>query len=390
MALLKILLFDGSYKTTPFINRLAGGLAISHQVYITGFNEELPTRVPEVKYVPLGSNQSKWRFILSSLGWGFKSGRLTLFMRAIINLFKGDRQALQKQNLELALQKISPDIIHLQWPSTISWFEEVLEQQQIPVVLSQRGFHNNVRPFVDAENLAYLQKWYPKIAGFHSVSHAMMATGDKIWNAPQKLNRVVYTGLDLKDVSFSESYSPKTPLQLLSIGRSHWIKGYDYVLRACKILKDKNLPFQYTIIGGEGDEELQFLITDLQLNDCVLLEKRKPQNDVFKIMREVSLLLMPSLEEGIPNVVVEAMAIGLPVISTDCGGVPELIEDKVNGWLVPMRDAEAMAEAIVAFTRLSLPQLEGVRCAARKKVERQHGMEQMVLGMEGLYYQVIR
>ncbi len=384
-----IIIFDGSFKTTSFINRLVKGLASSHQVYILGFNDNVNSKIEGVQYIPLGNNQNKLRFAGTTLGRVFKAGKFNLLFSTLQKIVQGKRQELQQQNLDLALKTIAPDIIHLQWPSVIPWFEEVLIEQKIPVVLSQRGFHNNVRPFVDAENLAYLQKWYPKIAGFHSVSKAMAATGDKIWNAPEKLNRVVHTGLDLNNMFFSKSYSPKSPLQLLSIGRAHWIKGYDYALRACRILKEGNIAFKYTIIGGAGDEELQFLIHDLGLAAEVVLEKRLPQTEVFQRMQEASILLMPSLEEGIPNVVVEAMALGLPVISTDCGGVPELIEDKVNGSLVPMRDPQALAGAIENFLGLTPDKVEEVRLAARKKVEQQHNEEQMVKGMEDLYYEIL-
>ena len=106
-------------------------------------------------------------------------------------------------------------------------------------------------------------------------------------------------------------------------------------------------------------------------------------------MQEASLLLMPSLEEGIPNVVVEAMAIGLPIISTDCGGVPELITKDKEGWLVPTRNPQALAGAIEDFLGLSVNKIEEVRLAARKKVEQQHSEEQMVKGMEELYYEVV-
>src|SRR5690606_4154906 len=123
-------------------------------------------------------------------------------------------------------------------------------------------------------------------------------------------------------------------------------------------------PFQYTIIGGGDDEELQFLVADLGLQDFVNLETRKLQKEVFTLMEEASLLLMPSLEEGIPNVVVEAMAIGLPVLSTNCGGVPELITDTKEGWLVPTRNTQAMADAIEAFSHLSLDKIKEVRVAA--------------------------
>ncbi len=387
---LKIIIFDGSFKTTPFINRLLKGLVLNHEVFILGFNEKLVTPIAGVHYISLGSNQSKFNFVITTLKLRLLSGNWKNIISAFKKLLKGKKQELQQENLNLVLHNINPDIIHLQWPSVIPWFEEVLMEQKISVVLSQRGFHSNVRPFVYEANFEYLNKWYPKIAGFHSVSKAIAANGNRIWNAPKKIDHIIYTGLNLDEIPFSKNYNRSNPLKILSIGRAHWIKGYDYALQSCKILKKKGVPFQYYIIGGAGDEELQFLVDNLGLKNYVYLEKRKPQSEVFSLMQETSLLLMPSLEEGIPNVVVEAMAIGLPVISTDCGGVPELIEDKVNGWLVPMRDAEAMAEAIVAFTRLSLPPVEGVRCAARKKVERQYGMEQMVLGMEGLYYQVIR
>lgn len=386
---LKIVIFDGSFKTTPFINRFAQGLAVNHQVYILGFNEKLKSPIPKVRYIALGSNQNRFRFMLTTFKYLLRSKQVGLWVPSFKKFIRGERLALQQQNLNLALSHLRPDLIHLQWPSVIPWFEDVLTEQQPPVVLSQRGFHNNVRPFVDSLNFEYLQKWYPKIAGFHSVSKAMSATGDKLWKSPKKLDKVVYTGIALEQLVFSENYRREKPLQLLSIGRAHWIKGYDEALLACKILKEKNEAFRYTIIGGAGDEELQFLIADLGLTENVVLTPRLPQRQVFQQMATASVLLMPSLEEGIPNVVVEAMAIGLPVISTNCGGVPELIEDKVNGWLVPIRDPAALAEAISSFVALPLNEIQEVRSAARKKVEEQHALELMVGGMEGLYSEVV-
>ncbi len=103
----------------------------------------------------------------------------------------------------------------------------------------------------------------------------------------------------------------------------------------------------------------------------------------------INLNLNFPLEEGVPNVAVEAMALGLPVLCTDCGGVPELIEDGVSGWVVPTREARAMAGAIVGFMELPLGKIVEVRINARKKVEEQHNEEQMVLGMEALYYEVL-
>ena len=386
---LKIIIFDGSFKTTPFINRLVNGLVLKHEVFILGLNEKLATPIAGVHYISLGSNQSKFNFVITTLKLRLLSGNWKNIISAFKKLLKGKKQELQQENLNLVLHNINPDIIHLQWPSVIPWLEEVLMEQKISVVLSQRGFHSNVRPFVDEANFEYLNKWYPKIAGFHSVSKAIAANGNRIWNAPKKIDHVIYTGLNLDEIPFSKNYNRSNPLNVLSIGRAHWIKGYDYALQSCKVLKEKGVPFQYSIIGGAGDEELQFLVDNLGLNNYVVLERRKPQSEIFSLMQEASLLLMPSLEEGIPNVVVEAMAIGLPVISTDCGGVPELITNDKDGWLVPTRNPQALAGAIEDFLGLSLNKVEEVRLAARKKVEQQHNEEQMVKGMEELYFEVV-
>lgn len=385
----KIIIFDGSYKTTAFINRLAKGLSRENEVFILGFNEELSHKLGQVHYVPLGSNQNKFRFMIVSLNYALQMGSVKVVLSTIKKLIRGKKRELHKQNLRLVLKKIRPDVIHLQWPSVISFFQEALSNQSIPVILSQRGFHNNVRPFVDENNFSYLQKWYPKMAGFHSVSRSISMNGDKIWSNSKKIDMVVYTGLSLDNFHFSEKYTISNPLELLSIGRAHWIKGYEYTLHMCSILKTKGLSFNYTIIGGSGNEELQFLVADYGLQDCVSLIDRIPQMEVWKRMGEASLLVMPSVEEGVPNVVVEAMALGLPVLSSDCGGVSELIEDGVEGWVVPIRDSEAMADKILDILKLPLEKIEEIRLAARKKVETQHSEDRMVTEMESLYEEVL-
>src|SRR5690606_6573489 len=217
---LKILIFDGSFKTTPFINRLVKGLSVRHQVYILGFNEQIEKKIDPANYIALGSNQSNMGFLITSLRWILKSRKIRLLIPTLRKLVKGNRVAIQQQNLEFALKSISPNIIHLQWPSVIPWFEDVLIKQKIPVVLSQRGYHSNVRPFVDEDNFEYLKKWYPKMAGFHSVSKAISANGDKIWTSPKKIDKVVYTGIPILEIPFSEDYVCSDPLKILSIGRA--------------------------------------------------------------------------------------------------------------------------------------------------------------------------
>jgi colanic acid/amylovoran biosynthesis glycosyltransferase len=386
---LKIIIFDGSFKTTPFINRLADGLSVTHSVYILGFNENIPSKIKNVHYVSLGSNQNKLNFIITTLRLLFNTRKPKLLFPTLKILLQGKRQKIQKQNLVFALNHISPDIIHLQWPSVIPWFEDVLLEQKIPVVLSQRGFHSNVRPFVDGENFDYLKKWYPKMTGFHSVSKAISANGDKIFQAPDKIDKVVYTGIPIPEIPYSKKYVSSKPLKILSIGRAHWIKGYEYALQSCAILKEKKISFSYTIVGASTNEELQFMVTDLGLSEYVILTGKFSQKEVFSLMESSSLLLMPSLEEGIANVVVEAMAVGLPVLSTDCGGMEEVIQNGLNGWIVPSRNPNAMAQAIVDFINKSNKEIETIRFSARQKIEIQHSEEKMVNDMIHLYNEAV-
>ena len=173
------------------------------------------------------------------------------------------------------------------------------------------------------------------------------------------------------------------------MGRPHWVKGYEYALQVCDILKKKKINFQYTIIGGQGNEALQFLIDDLVLKECVRLTGKIPQQQVYDAMHQSDLLLLPSIIEGLPNIAVEAMALGLPVLSTKCGGIEELIVDNESGWLVPVRNPETIAKAIISFLLLSDEKVGDIRIAARKKVESQYNEEQMIAGMEELYFQVL-
>jgi colanic acid/amylovoran biosynthesis glycosyltransferase len=384
---MKLVIFDGSFNTTAFINRLIQGLVNNGvEVYVLGFNEELKRPINAVTYVSLGSSQSRIKFLWTSLRWGLKSKSLFKSVRLLLN---GKKSKLKQLNLDAALNHIRPDLIHLQWVSNISLFEEHLNKKQFKFILSQRGYQTNVRPFVNSENFNYLQKWLPKFDGFHSVSKAISKVGDQIYNSPNKIDQVVYTGLDLSKFEYQPQVVKNEILQLVSVGRSHWIKGYEYALKACFMLDKQGIDFKYTIIGAAGDEELLFLIDDLGLQDKVELTSKLPQANVFELMKGSDLFLLPSLEEGIANVAVEAMALGTPVISTDCGGMDELVIHDEEGWIVPKRDPEAMAQTIQKFIALEESTIKNFKFAARQKVETQHSENLMVEGMVRLYSRVV-
>ncbi len=387
---LKIIIFDGSFETTTFIRRLMTGLVKrGHKITVIGFNEFNPHPVSGVYYHALGSNQSRLKLVATSLTWSLKQGSLVQVYKTLKHIFKGNRKQLQEQNLASVLKKVKPDILHIQWPSLLPWIEPYLKNKDFKIVLSQRGFHITVRPFVNPENFKYLKQIYPQLDGLHSVSKAISKLSRSIGVPYTGIDQVVYTGLNFKALPFKLKTCKNIPLQLVSVGRLHWIKDYSTAIRACAILKEQGLDVHYTIIGGKGDEELLYIVHELGLVQQVSLMGRLEQKEVFNRIQDADILLMTSIEEGLANVVVEAMALGTPVISTDCGGMHELVTNGENGWLVPVGNPKAIAECIIMVQNLSLDKLHAITKSARTKVKEQHSETKMVSDMEKLYESIM-
>ena len=264
---MRIIIFEGTFETTAFIRRLVKGLQENNQVFVLGFNIKLKNKVQGVNYISLGSNQHKLDLVKSSLQ--HQGINIVTFK----NIIGGERKKLQQKNLEIILDKIKPDVIHVQWPSILPWVEPYLENQKYPIILSQRGYHTNIRPFVNLKNFNYLKSLYPKLSGLHSVSKAISSKSKKIGTPKTCIDDVVYTGLNLE--MFSLNYQPKKNniLQIVSVGRPHWIKGYSYAIRACNLLKEKGVGFTYTIVGGAENEELIYLIKLFNLEENIILTK---------------------------------------------------------------------------------------------------------------------
>lgn len=145
-------------------------------------------------------------------------------------------------------------------------------------------------------------------------------------------------------------------LKLVSVGRLVHKKGIEYGIRAvaAALAKRSDLKVQYTIIGGGDDmPRLLQLVQDLGVSEQVLMLGPQPHARVTTAMAESNAMLTPSVTgpdgdmEGIPTVTMEAMASGLPVVSTFHSGIPEAVVDGYTGLLSPEKDVEGMAENII-------------------------------------------
>lgn len=149
---------------------------------------------------------------------------------------------------------------------------------------------------------------------------------------------------------------------ILSVGRYCEKKGFPYLIRACKMLQDRGVSFRCVIVGyGPLREELNALIVELGVEASVSLAEKMTQDRVAEMYRSAAVFALPCLvtddgdRDGIPNVLIEAMAQQLPVVSTNVSAISELVEPMENGLLVPEKNAYALAEALDVL--LSEPEL---------------------------------
>ena len=385
---LKIAIYSGAVPSTTFIERLIDGLSEKGiKIYLFGIQRSEIVVRKNIHLITYSNKLGKLFLLLkySLLLSLFKSSEKKKLDRIIFKK-KQHRWLLKVKYYPVLFHR--PAIFHLQWAKSVEdwiWVQEF----GMKLILSLRGAHINYSPIVDSKLACKYKVLFPNIDGFHAVSKAISIEAMK-YNVDQNKTQVIYSGLDLEQMSFQlKKFDAKTPLSILSIGRDHWKKGYPYALNSAKLLKAMQIDFHYTIVGAGNNEELLYQRSQLDLEKEVTFTENLPFKDVLNLMQNSDVLLLPSVEEGIANVVLEAMAVGTLVISTSCGGMNEVIQDTKNGFLIPIRDASEMANALKKVSELTLENYCEISEEGRKTIEKKHSHEKMIIEMQELYLTVL-
>jgi glycosyltransferase involved in cell wall biosynthesis len=192
---------------------------------------------------------------------------------------------------------------------------------------------------------------------------------------PQSAGKIhrVYNGLELS--KFQRATFPNAIPTIIAIGRLIDKKGFAELVRACELLKKRGHDFRCEIIGeGPLRSELNVQIAERELKSHVSLSGPKPQKEIVEWLASARVLVLPSVigpdgaRDNLPTVIMEAMAAGLPVVSTSVGGIPEMVVPDETGFLVQPGDVTALADAIErVMADLALAKRFGERGRERAK-----------------------
>lgn len=180
---------------------------------------------------------------------------------------------------------------------------------------------------------------------------------------------VIHCGID--PTLFTPVSHHKNSKKLLYVGRLANGKGLPLLLESLVTLKASHPDLMLTIVGDGSDRKnLELLAAQLGLKEKVKFVGSKSQTEVLQYLQKTDIFVLPSFSEGVPVVLMEAMAASIPVVATQVGGVSELVEDGVNGYLIPPGDTISLIKSIDNLLQDNRPRAKlGVN--GRKKVEQE-------------------
>ena len=183
---------------------------------------------------------------------------------------------------------------------------------------------------------------------------------------------VVRCGLDERFLDAEESPLPEEK-RLVTVGRLTEEKGFPLLLEACASLRSEGLDFSLDIVGdGPMRPQLEALVTRLGLGDRVTLTGWKTSDEVREILRGARGFVLSSYAEGIPVVLMEALMMRRPAVCTKVGGVPELLQDGVSGWLVSPGAAEHLVQGLRKLLSADTETLSRMGRAGAERVRAMH------------------
>ncbi len=390
-----------------YLRRRLEGLAaqgVHVAVAVEGDRLERRTQLPGVDLVQLPDTaESGSAMLLGVVRDGLRlaarrPGRLMRLVRAAMaarTRHPGGPTPMRLLRSYLPVVLARPDVVHVEWETAAVGLLPLFEAIGCPVLVSSHG-GIHVRPRAgDGRLAAAYPVIFTRAAAVHCVSDAVKEEAAR-FGLDRARARVIRTAVDTDFFTPAARRDGRPPgLRVVGVGELNWIKDHDDGLAAVAMLARAGVPVSYEIIGraprlasGRPSEQdrLLYLIGELGLEGSVRLLGELPQERVRDRLRTADALLQPSLSEGLPNTVLEAMACGLPVVVTDCGGLREAVDHGVEGFVCPPRAPRELADALAALC--DRRRADEMGRAGRARVCAEFTLEAQVTAFKQLYEQL--
>ncbi|WP_353948823.1 glycosyltransferase [Sporolactobacillus sp. Y61] len=300
-----------------------------------------------------------------------------------------------RDELKEILAREQVDLIHARFGVTGVELLDIRQELDIPVLTSFHGFDlpTNVRS---------MEKYDGRLEQLFSESDAFTATSNNMkkilvkYGCPKHKIHVHHSGINIEQFPFRHTPVPLDgSITILSVGRLVKKKGMKYLIEAFQKVHRQFPGTRLRIVGdGKLRTDLENLVKGLKLDHAVTFSGALSYEDIVREMQQAHLFALASTrtpdgnQEGIPNVLKEAMASGLPVVSTKHAGIPELVRSGESGILVPEKDPDALAESLIWLIRHP-DRWRKMAKKGRKTVKRQFNAERQIDELERIYDSVL-
>ena len=281
--------------------------------------------------------------------------------------------------LDLArrLRRNRIDVLHTHNNGPLIYGAPAARLARVPVVVHTR--HHGRDHAVNHREIALSTAATRLVDEVVCVSEDSLTQGKLDGIAPKRL-RTIWNGIDVERFAYR---GPNAAGPAVTVARIQPEKNIESLLQATALIVREEPGFQLEIAGeGRSLESLKSLAKELRIENHVrFLGNIK---DVPALLSRASIMVLPSLTEGISLTLLEAMAQGLPVVTTRVGGNPEVVVDGDTGLLVPPANPQALAQALLRLSRDS-SEARSMGIAGRRRIERYFDVRRMVLDYESLY-----
>jgi colanic acid/amylovoran biosynthesis glycosyltransferase len=288
------------------------------------------------------------------------------------------------------------DIIHCQFGTLSFWgmLFRTINAPKAKLVVSFRGY--DISQFIQERGESVYSRTFTEADLFLPNCDFFKRRLLKL-GCDEKKICIHYSGIDCDRFQYTpRQLHSNEKICIATTGRLVEKKGIEYSIRAVEKLVKSYPNLEYKIIGcGSLKTELEQLIQELNLSNIVHLLGKKNQQEIIEILQKSHIFIAPSVtaqdgnQDAPINVLKEAMAIGLPVISTYHGGIPELVENGISGFLVPERNVEAIADKLQYL--IAHPDIwNTIGAAACQRVEKYFNMQKLNDELVEIYQKVNR